>query len=126
MTRVAITGIGVVSPCGSGREEFWDAMLAGRSGIGIVSSMDTSSFPAHIGAEIRDFEPSRYIRRQSPASLGRASQLAVSAAWRAVEDSGLEEPQLEGRRTAVTMGTTSGEPLFVEHFNDERRGGRLQ
>ena len=121
MKRVGITGIGVISPIGSGKAVFWEALLSGRSGIGPVRSCDTSAFPVHIGAEVPDFEPGRYLRRQNPQCMGRASQLAVAAASLALEDARLDMTRIGRRRAAVTMGTTSGEPQFVEQYNDIRK-----
>jgi 3-oxoacyl-[acyl-carrier-protein] synthase II len=121
MTRVAITGIGVITPIGIGKQFFWEALMRGKSGIGPVQSFDTSAFPVHIGAEVRDFEAAVYLRRLDPGSLGRASQLAAAAARLAIEDSGLDPGSLDARRTGVSMGTTSGEPLFIEEYNNIRR-----
>src|SRR3990172_7236622 len=71
MRRVVVSGIGLVTPVGSGRQTFWEALLAGRSGIGPVTSFDTSEFPVHIGAEVKDFAPEPYVRRQPVENLGR-------------------------------------------------------
>jgi 3-oxoacyl-[acyl-carrier-protein] synthase II len=121
MTRVAITGIGVIAPIGFGRQSFWSALLSGQSGIGPVQSFDTSSFPVHLGAEVRDFRPEEYLRRLNPEETGRASQFAASAARSALLDAGLEADRLDTWRTGVSMGTTSGEPLFIEAYNNIRR-----
>src|SRR3989442_15251786 len=66
MRRVVITGLGLVTPIGAGRELFWRNLTAGANGIGPVESFDTSAFPVHIGAEVKDFDPSGYVRRGSP------------------------------------------------------------
>jgi len=125
MTRIVITGLGLITPVGAGRETFWQAILAGRSGIGPVGSFDTSELPSHLGAEVRDFSPQPYLRRQPPEELGRASQMAVAAARLAVEDSGLDLDSCNLRRVGVSMGTTSGEPWFVERYNDIRKADGL-
>jgi 3-oxoacyl-[acyl-carrier-protein] synthase II len=116
--RVAVTGIGVVTPVGSGRETFWRALLAGTSGVAPVSSFDTSRFKVHLGAEVRGFDPSPWCERHAPAELGRASQMAVAAARLALADAGLDLDGLDVDRCGVAMGTTSGEPLEVERFDD--------
>ena len=126
MKRVAITGIGVVTPIGSGKQRFWDALLAGKPGIGRVQSFDTSAFPVHIGAEVRDFAPGDFVRKLDPSRLGRASQMAVAAARMALEDAGLQADRLDPRRTGVSMGTTSGEPLFIEEYNNIRKANGLE
>jgi 3-oxoacyl-[acyl-carrier-protein] synthase II len=121
MNRVAVTGIGVVAPTALGRRPFWEALLGGVSGIGAVQSFDTSAFPVHIGAEVRNFRPQEHLRRLNPAEIGRASQFAVAAAREALEDAGLDHRSLDHGRTGVSMGTTSGEPLFIEQYNDIRK-----
>jgi 3-oxoacyl-[acyl-carrier-protein] synthase II len=125
MKRVAITGIGVVTPIGAGRRTFWTALLAGKSGVGPVTSFDTSAFPVHIGGEVKDFHAEDHLPPDRCARLGRGSQLAVAAAKMAVEDSGANLSTYDPRRLGVSMGTTSGEPLFIEQYNDIRQGPGL-
>lgn len=120
MRRVVITGLGLVTPIGAGRELFWKNLTAGASGIGPVESFDTSAFPVHIGAEVKDFDPAGY------ESLGRGSQLAVAAARMALEDSGIDVRALDRSRIGVSMGTTSGEPNMIELYNDARKAGGLE
>jgi 3-oxoacyl-[acyl-carrier-protein] synthase II len=121
MIRIAITGIGVITPIGSGRRQFWESLLAGTSGIRPVTSLDTTAFPVHIGAEVQDFVPEQYLRRLNPAATGRASQFAAAAARMALGDAGLDAERLDKKRTGVSMGTTSGEPLFIEEYNNVRQ-----
>ncbi|HBL30131.1 MAG TPA: hypothetical protein DD490_25115, partial [Acidobacteria bacterium] len=90
MARVVVTGLGAVTPVGAGREEVWRHLLAGRSGFAPVSSFDTGKFSTHLGAEVQGFDPVPWVRTLDPARLGRASQLAVAAARRALEDAGIE------------------------------------
>jgi len=121
MRRVVITGIGVISPVGTGKTAFWDALLAGKSGIAPVTAFDSKNFAAHIGAEVRDFDAQCYVKKQKSAHMGRASQLAIGASRLAIADSGLDLAPIPRRRIGVSMGTTSGEPLFVELYNDARK-----
>ena len=125
MRRVVITGLGLITPIGSGWRTFWEALLEGRSGIGPVTYFDTSELPVHIGAEVKGFSPEPYVRRQPVENLGRSSQLAVAAARMALEDSRLDLGSLDRRRAGVSMGTTSGEPYFVERYNDIRKAEGL-
>src|ERR1051325_8737236 len=121
MRRVVVTGIGLITPVGLGWRATWDALLAGRSGIEPVRSFDTSAFPVHIGAEVKEFAPERYLRRRAASAMGRSSQFAVAAARMALDDSGLDLDALDRRRIGVSMGTTSGEPSFVEKYNNVRK-----
>ncbi len=120
--RIAVTGIGAVTPVGTGRAELWESLLAGRSGFSPVASFDTSRHSVHLGAEIHGFRPEDHLRRLDPARLGRASQLAVAAARLALADAGLDPDGVESwgdpARAGVSMGTTSGEPLEIERLDD--------
>ncbi|MEM7352383.1 MAG: beta-ketoacyl-[acyl-carrier-protein] synthase family protein [Acidobacteriota bacterium] len=116
--RIVVTGIGAVTPVGSGREEVWSNLLAGRSGIGPVESFDTSNYSVHRGAEIKDFDPAPYFHQLEADQVGRASQLAVAAARQAMDDAKLDPASLDPVRAGVVMGTTSGEPREVELFDD--------
>lgn len=121
MRRVVITGIGLLTPIGAGKEVFWNGLISGASGIAPVDTFDTSEFPVNLGAQVRGFDARDYFLRLDPSAVGRASQLAVAAAHLALQDAGMEMDSLDRRRTGVSMGTTSGEPLFVEQFNDQRK-----
>jgi len=121
--RVVITGIGVISPIGTGKDTFWTALLAGTSGIGPVTSFDSTGYAAHIGGEVRDFDAQCHVKKQRPERMGRASQMAIGAARLALADSGLNLDSIPRRRAGVSMGTTSGEPIFVEQYNDAKKKG---
>jgi len=123
--RVAVTGLGLVTPIGAGREEVWEGLLAGRSGFAPVESFDTRAFNVHLGAEVRGFRAAPFVRRLDPGALGRASQLAIAAARMALADAGLDLSALVPDRAGVVMGTTSGEPREVERFDDRYLAGEL-
>jgi 3-oxoacyl-[acyl-carrier-protein] synthase II len=122
---IAVTGLGLVTPIGAGREEVWEGLLAGRCGFAPVESFDTRAFSVHLGAEVRSFDAEPYARRLDPRALGRASLLAVAAARMALEDAGVEPSALAPERAGVAMGTTSGEPREVERFDDRYLAGEL-
>jgi len=122
-SAVVVTGLGLVTSIGIGREAFWRHLLEGRSGIAPVRSFDTSRYSVHLGGEIQDFDPGRFIGRLDAGALGRATQFAVAAARLALTDANLGH--VTDARTGVSIGTTSGEPACVERFNDlELSGGR--
>ena len=108
MTRVFVTGAGVISSVGFGREPFWDALCAGRSGASTVELFDTSSFDRNVACEVKDFRPRDFLTAAEVRRSGRCSQMAMAAARLAVQDAGLGK-ELRGPRTAVVMGTTMGE-----------------
>jgi 3-oxoacyl-[acyl-carrier-protein] synthase II len=116
--QVVITGIGVVTPLGVGVDTLWENLLEGRSGIGPVQSFDTSRYRVHLGGEVCEFSGEASYVGQSTASMGRASQMAVAAARLALADAGLAVESLAPERVGVCIGTTSGEPQFVERYDD--------
>jgi len=79
MRRVAVTGIGVVSSIGTGKDAFWTALLAGKTGISPVALFDTAEFPVHIGGEVKDFDVSRFLTPDRAAAMGRATHPANQA-----------------------------------------------
>src|ERR1051325_5106128 len=111
--RVVITGIGVVSAIGVGKNAFWQGLIAGKSGISDVDAFDTSEFPCRRGGQVRDFVPSQYLSVDAINRLAPVAQFAVAAAKMAVEDSRLNG-NMEPERTSVAMGTTNGEASVIE------------
>ena len=100
-----ITGLGIVSPIGIGREAFWASLLAGRSGVAPIASFDASSLPVRIAAEVSDFDPKQYVRpRKSLKVMSRDAQFAVTAADLAWEDAGFGSAALDPDRVGVVVG----------------------
>jgi len=108
LRKVAVTGIGVVSAIGLNREEFWQSLAAGRSGICPLEGIDPCRLRFRNAAQIRDFRPQDYFEERQASVMDRFSQLALAAARQAVADSNIEwSPELR-RRTAVVMGCGVG------------------
>ncbi len=106
MSRIVITGIGVVSPIGIGRDRFWTNLTAGRSGTGPITLFDASAFPVRIGAEVKDFDARRVARRfpQAAEIRDRKILLALAAAEEAVRDARLTEAELRDGLLCVGLG----------------------
>jgi len=116
--RIVVTGIGVITSIGEGREVFWRNLLAGRSGISPVMSFNTSRYKVHNGGEIHDFNPDRFVQRLRAETMGRASQFAIAASRLALEDGSLAVGDCDDTRAGVVVGTTSGEPQFIEALGE--------
>lgn len=101
--RAIVTGIGVVSPLGIGVAEFWENLLAGKSGVDTITRFDASSFPSRIAAEVKGFDPWQYMSKRRQKYFSRASQFAVAATHLALEDACL--PHLDPYRTDVVIGS---------------------
>jgi 3-oxoacyl-[acyl-carrier-protein] synthase II len=108
MRRVAITGLGAVSPNGVGKDAFWDACVNGRSGVDLIRRFDASGLPVQWAAEVKDFDVLPFLpeqHRKSAKIMSRATQFAVGAARLAIEDSGLTLDDEDRERMGVVMGT---------------------
>lgn len=117
--RIVVTGIGVVTPIGSGREAFWSALTAGVSGGGTISAFDASPYATQIAAECRDFDPMAYMHRKLAGRMGRNSQMAVAAAMQAVQDAGLDLAGMDTARVGCCVGAAAGDFNTLEENHVE-------
>ena len=108
MNRVAITGIGVVSPVGCDLEEYWDALVEGRSGIGPLTTIPTERLNTRIAAEVKNHKPEKHFDGRSLHLLDRFAQFAVIAARNAVADAGLTFCEELAQATATIVGSGVG------------------
>jgi len=114
LKRVVITGIGIVSPLGIGKEPFLEALLAGRSGVRRIERFDTTGFPVEIAAEVRDFDPLVFIDKKWTKRMDRYAQYGAAAATLALDDSGYpiaEDPYAVGALIGSGVG---GLDTFME------------
>ncbi len=117
LRRVVITGIGLVSSLGIGRESNWKALVEGKGGISLISRFDTSGYSSKIAGEIKDFDPLAFIGRKDARKMDAFIQYAVVAAQLAVDDSGIKPSALEGDRTGVYVGSGIGGIGTIENTN---------
>ena len=106
--RVVITGMGVITPIGTGAEVFWSALLKGVSGVGPLTHFDTTDYTTRIAAEIKDFDPEQYMERKDSKRMDRFVQFSVAASKLALEDSGLEIRPDNADRIGVLIGSGIG------------------
>jgi len=106
--RVVITGYGVISPIGIGADDFWNSLVSGKSGINRISTFDTSQFSTQIGAEVKNFQPEKYIDKKKIRKMDRFSQLAFAAAKIAIEDAKLDMKKEDPFRVGVIVGSGIG------------------
>lgn len=108
MSRVVVTGIGVVSPIGSAHDKFWSALVEARSGIGPISMVPTDRLTTRIAAQVLDFNPAQHFNNKQESQLDRFSQFAVVAARAAVRDAQLDLTEEIALRTATIVGSGTG------------------
>lgn len=107
--RVVITGMGVMSSLGHELETFWSNLMAGKSGVSVIESFDTSEYTTHIAAEIHDFNPEAYMDKKEARRMDRFVQFAVAASQFAVKDASLEVGgDVDPERCGVYVGSGIG------------------
>ena len=106
--RVVVTGVGVITPIGTGKENFWQNLIAGKSGVGLITQFDTTDFGCKIAAEVKDFDYTKYIDKKEGKRMDRVTQFAVAAAHMAVEDAKLDISKIDVVRAGVCVGTGIG------------------
>ncbi|MGA0332523.1 MAG: beta-ketoacyl-ACP synthase II [Kiritimatiellia bacterium] len=108
MTKVVITGMGVVSPVGCTLDSFWNSLVEGKSGLRRIQSFDASEYPVQIAAEITDFDVEKYLPAREAKKMDPFSRYGFAAAVDAWEDAGLEADQIDSERAGVVMGCGTG------------------
>lgn len=116
--RVVITGMGVVTPIGNDVNEFWSALLKGKSGIGPVTAFPTEGFATRIAAEVKEFPAEAYLNKKEIRRMDRFVQFAGVAAMLAMEDSGLTIDESIAERVGVIIGSGVG---GMKTFEDQCR-----
>ena len=124
MRRVAITGLGAVTPIGGDAPSTWQAAVAGESGVDFIRSFDASGFPVRIAAEVKEFDPSSVAPPKEARRLARNVQLAVAAARESWADSGLESVGVDPARVGIVVGSAiGGLPEIAEQHDVLRERG---
>lgn len=108
MRRVVITGLGPITPNGIGKDAYWDALAAGRSGIDRIARFDAADYPSQIAGEVLDFEPEQFLEAKEARRLDRFCQFAIAATDLALEDSGLVINASNAARVGVIVGSGIG------------------
>ena len=112
--RVAVTGVGLVSPLGIGNEENWRAIVAGKSGVGPITRFDASAFSCRIAGEVKGFDPSLYVEKKEIKKMDTFIHYAMAAAQFAMADSGLPVRDDNRERIAVVIGSGIGGLPIIE------------
>src|SRR3974390_2504216 len=115
--RVVVTGVGLLTPLGIGTEISWEAIRAGKSGIGRITQFDASAFSCRIAGEVKGFDPAAYIEKKEIKKMGRFIQFAIAAAECALKASGLLVPPEIAEQVGVYIGSGIGgfEVIEREH-----------
>lgn len=125
MERVAVTGLGVISPVGNDVPTFWNALCSGTCGIGPITKFDATDYPVKLAAEVRDFDPRQYMEKLDILHSDVYTHFAMAAACQAVADSGIAGT-LDAERVGVYIGSGIGgiATFMTEHSKLLNRGPR--
>ena len=126
--RVVITGLGLVTPLGTGVEKTWKALCAGESGIGRITRFDPTGYDAQIAGEVKDFDPAQFIEKKEIKKMDTFIHYAVGASQLAVEDAKLTVAPEEAARVGVYIGSGIGGLGSIEHYHHvlkEKGPGRV-
>ncbi|MBI5739758.1 MAG: beta-ketoacyl-ACP synthase II [Nitrospirae bacterium] len=115
--RVVITGVGMITPLGTGTEKSWNGLIEGRSGIRKITHFNPEGLPCQIAAEVPDFEIDRFIEIKEQKKMDRFIHFGLAAATMAMEDSGLKVTESNADRTGVIVGAGMGGLSSIEHYN---------
>ena len=124
--RVVITGLGCVTPVGTGKEDFWVNIKSGVSGIDKITRFDYTNYQTQIAGEVKDFTPEDYISKKELKKMDRFTQFAMVASKLAVADSELDLDSIDRYRMGTVIGTGIGgvETIEAQHKNLLEKGNR--
>src|SRR6058998_293085 len=124
MQRVVVTGLGAVTPVGNTADEFWSALLQGRSGVGPITKFDATDYPTRIAGEVKNFDPLDFVDKKEARRLDPFLQYAMACSVMAVEDAGLDTTRVDGDRFGVLIGSGIGgiQTLLANHETLREKG----
>jgi 3-oxoacyl-[acyl-carrier-protein] synthase II len=124
--RVVITGLGAVTPVGTGIETFWQGLTEGRNGVGPITHFDATGFRSQLAAEVKDFSAEDWIPAKAARRMDRFTQFGYAAAAMAIEDAGLESASFDRTRAGVIIGSGIGGAKTIEegHHSIRDKGPR--
>ncbi|MDY0256340.1 beta-ketoacyl-ACP synthase II [Gudongella oleilytica] len=128
MKRVVLTGFGAVTPIGIGKDEFWNALLDGKSGVGYITRFDASEHDTKIAAEVKDFDPTAFMEKKEAKRMDMFAQYAVAGTKMALDDAGIDLSMIDTDRAGAIIGSGIGgiTTLEAEKENlDEKGPGRI-
>src|SRR5512134_3561409 len=126
--RIVVTGLGMVTPLGTGVEKTWKAICAGQSGIGRITKFDPTGYDAQIAGEVKDFDPAQFIEKKDIKKMDPFIHYAVGAAQLAVDDAGLKVSPEDATKVGVYIGSGIGGLGSIEHYHTvlkEKGPGRV-
>jgi 3-oxoacyl-[acyl-carrier-protein] synthase II len=117
--RVVVTGLGLITPVGLTVESTWAALMAGRSGVDYIHKFDTEKFPVRIAAEIKDFDPLKFVEKKEARKMGAFIHYAIAASDEAMKDCGLQVTDENGERVGTYISSGIGDFWAIEREHEK-------
>ncbi len=112
--RVVVTGLGIISPIGTGKEAFWTGIKEGKCGIDMIESFDTENFKVKVAGEVKDFDPTVFVNKKEAKRMDRFTQFAIGASKLAIEDANLTINDDNAENIGIYMGCGIGGLITIE------------
>lgn len=119
MKRVVVTGLGAISPLGNTKDELWDGLIKGKSGIACITKFDTKDHDAKIAGEVKNFDPTLYMEKKEAKRMDLFSQYAVAASKQAIEDGNINLKSLDLERIGTIIGSGIGGITTLEEGKEK-------
>ncbi|MBM3431398.1 MAG: beta-ketoacyl-ACP synthase II [Bacteroidetes bacterium] len=123
LKRVVVTGIGAITPIGNNLDDYWNALLAGKSGAGPITQFDASKFRTRFACEIKNFDPTQFLDKKEARKLDRFAQLALAVSDQALADAGLNKENIDPDRVGVVFASGIGGLITFQHEVTEFANG---
>ena len=117
--RVVVTGIGLKTPVGNSVDTFWNSLLSGKSGIGMITGFDTTEYPTKIGGHVKDFDPAQYFNYKDLKRMDTFVRFAAAAAEDCVKDAGIDLEKADRNRIGVLVGSGIGGITVIEEQHEK-------
>lgn len=114
--RVVVTGLGCVTPVGTGKDEFWKSLISGVSGLDYITKFDATEYPTQVAAEVKNFNPEDYIEKKDIRKMDRFTQFAVASSQLAIKDAKLDTENIDSEKFGVIIGSGIG---GIETFEEQ-------
>ncbi len=124
--RVVVTGLGAITPLGLTVDDYWQGLINARSGIGLITQFDASSYPVRTAAEVKGFDPENYMHIKRVDRTGRCTQFAIAAAKMALESAHLDMSRERPERVGVVLATSGMTSLLAEQGEVIRKRGPMR
>jgi 3-oxoacyl-[acyl-carrier-protein] synthase II len=121
--RVVVTGLGLITPVGLSVASTWDSLLAGRSGVDYIRKFDVEKYPVRFAAEVRDFDPLKYVEKKEARKMGAFIHYAIAAADEALADSGLRIDDGNSERVGTYISSGIGDFWAIEREHEKLLSG---